>query len=121
MTSEIKNMDLNSCHQLLIMQAIIEANRQDADEKKKNLIEDLTAMIASMMGQIKFSEYSPNKKDSPKGQDTTILVLDNKRYPPLEGGHSTKIGGMWTLKHDIGSPKSYEILINPELKGVTTL
>ena len=50
MTSGIKNMDRNSCHQLLIMQSIIEANRQDADEKNKKLIEDLTAMIASMMG-----------------------------------------------------------------------
>ena len=35
--------------QLLIMQATIEANRQDYDEKIKNPIDDLTEMITSMM------------------------------------------------------------------------
>ena len=43
----------NSDDQLLIMQATIEANSQDSDEKMKNLTEDLTAMIASMMYHIK--------------------------------------------------------------------
>ena len=28
---------------------------------------------------------------------------------------------MWTLKHDIISPKFYEILIEIELKGYTTI
>ena len=39
--------------QLCIMQATIDANRQDSDEKMKNLTEDLTSMIVSMMDQIK--------------------------------------------------------------------
>ena len=39
------------------------------------------------------------------------MVPTNRRYPPLEGGQSTKIGGMWTLKHDIRSPKFYALLI----------
>ena len=56
-----------------------------------------------MMDHNKILKYSPEKKDSPKAQDTTTLVLANKRVPPLEGGNFTKIGGMWTLKHDISS------------------
>ena len=51
-------------------------------------------MIASMMGQIKISKSSLDKKDSPKSQDTTTVVPANKKSPPMEGGHSTKIGGM---------------------------
>ena len=31
------------------------------------------------------------------------------------------MGGMWTLKHEISSPKLYEPLINTELKNDTTL
>ena len=50
--------------------------------------------------------------NSPKDQDTDTVVLANKKSPPLEGGNSTKIGGMWTLKHEIGSRKFYELLIN---------
>ena len=49
------------------------------------------------------------------------MVLDNKRASPLEGGNSTKIGGMWTLKHEISTPKFYEILIKIELKGGTAM
>ena len=32
-----------------------------------------------------------------------------------------KIRGVWTLKHEIRSPKLYEILIKTELKGDTSL
>ena len=39
----------------------------------------------------------------------------------MEGGHYTKLGGMWTLKHRISSPKLYELLIKTELKGDTVL
>ena len=35
------------------MQATIESYKQDSDEKMNNLTEDLTAMITSMMDQIK--------------------------------------------------------------------
>ena len=56
-----------------------------------------------MMDHNKILKYSPEKKDSPKAQDPTTSVLANKRVPPLEGGNFTKIGGMWTLKHDISS------------------
>ena len=49
------------------------------------------------------------------------MVTDNKRSPPLEGGNYMKIGGMWTLKHEIRLPKLYELLIKTELKGYTAL
>ena len=78
----------------------------------KNLTADLTLMIASMMDQIKISKASPDNKGSPKAQDTTTMVPANKKHPQLEGGNPTKIGGMWTLKHEIGSPKFYELLTN---------
>ena len=64
-------------------------------------------MITPMMDQIKISKSSPDKEDTPKTQDTTTVVPDNKKNPTLEGGHSTKNGGMWTLKHEIISPKLY--------------
>ena len=47
------------------------------------------------------------------------MVLANNRDPPLDGGQSTKIGGMWTLKHEIISPKFYELIIRIRLKGYT--
>ena len=52
-----------SYDQLLIMQATIDSTRQDSDEKKKDLTEDLTEIIASMMDQIKISKYSPDKNN----------------------------------------------------------
>ena len=70
---------------------MIESNRQDSDEKTKKLTEDLTSMIASMMDHIKESISSPNKKDSPNSQDPTTVVPANKKAPPLEVGHSTKM------------------------------
>ena len=103
------------------MQATIDANRQDYDEKIKNLTEDLTEMIASMMDQIKISKHSPDKNDSPKAHNPTTVVPANNKAPPLEGRHYTKIGYMWTLKHDISSPKFYELLIKTELKCYTAL
>ena len=53
-------MDNKSDYQLLIMKAVIESNRQDYDNKNKKLAEDLTAMTASMVDQIKISKSSPS-------------------------------------------------------------
>ena len=73
------------------MQDIIESNRQDYYEKMKKLTEDLTAIITSIMDQINISKFSPDKKGSLKAQDTTTVVPDNRKDPPLEGGHYTKL------------------------------
>ena len=75
--------------QLLIVQATIEASRQDYDEKMKNLTEDLKSMITSMMDHITIPIYSPDHKDLSKDQYPTTVVLDKRRAPPLDGGHST--------------------------------
>ena len=91
----------NSYGQLLTMQAMIDFNSQDYDDKTKKLAEDLTEMIASRMYQIKMSKYSIDKKNPKNLQYPINVVLDNKKASPFEGGNSTKNGGIWTLKHDI--------------------
>ena len=57
--------------------------------------------------------------DSSKSQYSTATVLSNNKVSPLEGGHSKKIGVMWTLKHEIISPKFYELPIKKNLKDDT--
>ena len=59
--------------------------------------------------------------DSPKSHNHTTALSDNKRAKSLKCGHSTKIGCVGTIKHDICSPKFYELLIRTELKVCTTL
>ena len=49
------------------------------------------------------------------------MVPDIRRDPPLDRGYSIKIGGMWTLKHEISSPIFYKLLIKTEIKGDTDL
>ena len=71
--------------------------------------------------KIKTMSSSPTQNDTSTHPDPTTVVPANRRDPPLEGGHYTKIGVTWTLKHDIISPKFYEILIKTELKGDTAL
>ena len=66
-------------------------------------------------------KYSSTHKYSPKPADPTTMVPANTRAPPLDGGQSTQIGGMWTLKHDIISQKFYEIIIKTEIKGETVM
>ena len=73
-------------------------------------------MIIWITDQIKISKYSPDKKGLPKTQDPTTVVPAKKRDLPLEGGHYTKISGMWTPKHEIISPKFCGLLIKTELK-----
>ena len=107
MASGIKNMDNKSDAQLLIMKATIESNGKYYNDKMNNIVEDLTADIASMMDKNQKTDSSPDKMDSPKSQDPTTVVPSNKKDPPLKVGHYTKIGGMWTLKHEISSPKIY--------------
>ena len=58
--------------------------------------------ITSITDQINTLKSSPTQKDSPKPPDPTNLVPANRRAPLLDCGQYKKIGGMWTLKHDIG-------------------
>ena len=74
-----------------------------------------------MMDQTNNYKSSLAQKDAFNPPDPTTIFLANKKAPTLDSGHSTKVGGMWTLKHDISSPKFYELLIKIELIGGTYL
>ena len=118
-------MDTKSDEQLPIIQETIEANKQDADdkymktaeklmktdEKITQLTENLQVFTVLTMDQTNISKSSPTQKDTSTHPYPTTVVPTDRRAPPLQGGQSTKIGGMWTIKHEINSPKFYEILI----------
>ena len=91
------------------------------DEKLTHLTENLQVLAALMMDQTNISKYSPTQKDASTPPDPTTVIPTKRRDSPLEGGKSIKIGGMWTLKHEIRSPKFYELLIKTELKGDTVM
>ena len=84
--------------------------KQDSDEKMKKLSEYFKTMFVLLSVQINKSNQintlssSPNQKDTSTPPDPTTVVPDNRRDPPSEGGHYTKVGGMWNLKHKISSP-----------------
>ena len=121
-------MENKSDEQFLFIQSTIEAKRQETvdkqmktnekqiktDQKLTQITEDLnffTETITSMMDQTNNQKLLPAQKDTPNPLEPTTVVLSNRRAPPLNGGHSTNIGGMWTLKHEIISSKFYELLI----------
>ena len=125
-------MDKNIYYQLLIIKYLVDANNQDTGAIKQALKKQYTKFtkIYSDSDKIKIilkqpmvhhEYYSVEKMDVPNTQNPDTLFLANKKAPPLEGGNSMKIGGMWTLKHETNSPKLYEILIKTELKGCTAL
>ena len=114
-------MDKNYDEQFLIIQYKVEANIQETVEKQtktdekqmktdENLtqiteeIKVLTETTTSMMDQTKNSKMSPYQKDTLNPLETITVVPANRRDLPLDGGNSTKTGGMWTLKHEIISP-----------------
>ena len=67
------------------------------------------------------SKLSSAQKDTSTTLEPTTLFSSNRRDPLLDVGNSTKICGMWTLKHDISSPKLYDLLIKTEIKKETAL
>ena len=121
-------MEKNYDEQFIIMQAVIEANKwemrsnkQDSGEKMTQFIVKFETILAVISSHINTLEHSPTQKDTSNPLDPTIVVTANRKAPPLDGGNSTKIGGMWTLKHEIRSPKFYELLTKTELKGDTAM
>ena len=87
----------------------------------KDTKETLKFFTKFMMDKSNIPKSSPTQKDTSAPSDPTNIVPTNRRDPPLEGRHFTKIGGMWNLKHEIISPRIYELLIKTELKGATAL
>ena len=114
-------MDNKSDEQFLIIQATFEANKQENDEKLRQITENIKVLTAFMMDQTKNQKFLPAQTDTSNPLDPTTVVMGNRRVPPLGGGNSTKIGGMWTLNHEISSPKFYELCIKTELKKDTAL
>ena len=70
---------------------------------------------------VKMEKLSSEKVEPSKSQDTENVVPANKKYQTLEGGHSTRKYGMWDIKHEIISPKFYELITKIELKRDTAL
>ena len=60
----------------------------------KSIKETLKAFTTFMMGQTNILKSSLTHKDASTPPDPTTMVPTNRRDPLLEGGHSTKIGGM---------------------------
>ena len=92
------------------------ANKQDSDEKTTKFTEEFKTMIAAIIDQINTLKSSPAQKYISKSPNPTTVVPNNRRSPPLDVGQSTQIGVMLNLKHEISSPKFYELLIKTELK-----
>ena len=77
------------------MQASIDAN----DEKMKKIDYEFTDMKSEMTDIKTYLKHvlvqnqnsSPDHMDSLKDQDHTTMVLANKKDPPLDGGHYTKL------------------------------
>ena len=73
--------------------------KEEMKYEMKDIKETLKTLATFMIDQANISKYSPAQKDASTPPDPTTVVPNNRRDPPLEGGNSTKIGGMCTLKH----------------------
>ena len=111
-------MDTKSDEHFLFIESTIEANKQEADKNHKETNEKLTLLTdnlqvftALMIDKTNISKSSPSQKNTLTLPYYTTMVPTNNMDTMLEGEHSTKIRGMWTLKHEISSPKFYELLI----------
>ena len=97
-------------------------NKYDSKlDKQDSKLDMLTEMVKKKMDQNQNSNSLPDKIDKPKAQDPTIVVLNNKKATLLECRYCIKHCGMWTLKHEISSPKLYELLFKTEIEGETAL
>ena len=98
---------------------MIYEKRQASDENMKKYdskidkydskLDNNAAIIKKMMVNNQICNFSPYSMYSTKDQSPNTMVTYNKKALPLEGGHSTKNGYMWTLRHEIISPKFYEL------------
>ena len=122
-------MDTKSDDQFLAIEANIEANKQESDKNHKETTEKITLLTETLnqiLDEMKKDENNISnsalaQKDTSTPPDPTTTVQTKRRAPPLEGGISENIAGMWTLKHEISSPRFYELLIKTELKGYTAM
>ena len=114
-------MDTKSDEHFLVIEATIKSNNQEYDknhkdtadkttlltENQKETTETLKLILAEMeIDKNNISKSYPAHKDTSTPPDPITTVQNNRRSPPLEGGISDKIRGMWNLKHGISSPRS---------------
>ena len=91
------------------MQASIDDNNKKTkkhDTKFTNIyynFDDIKKLLKQLM--VQNHNFSLYKRDSPKYKYPETVVMANNKDPPLEDVNYMKICGMWTIKHDIGSPK----------------
>ena len=85
----------------IIIQAEIEANKQDMKSNKKDFDENITkfteqfkGMLVTITDQIITLKSFPSQKDSQKPLEPINSVPTNRRAPSLNNGKSTKIGGL---------------------------
>ena len=100
---------------LKIKRNILTRNRKKTYDK----IDKIDKWMENLMD--KFENSSPNKAETNKTQNSFTVVRTTRKVTALEGGNYHKIGLMWTLKHEISSPKFYELIIKTDLKGGTVL
>ena len=74
---------------------------KDVKKNIKDIKETLNKITTLMMDQTNISKSSPDQKDTSTPPYPTTTFQTNRRAPPLEGGISKNIGGIWTLKHEI--------------------
>ena len=111
-------MDTKYNDQFIAIEANIEANKQDVDKKHnevtesiKQLTETLNKVLKGQPDQNNISKSSAAQKDTTTPPDPTTTVQTNRKASTLEGEISENIGGMWTLKHEISSPRFYELIV----------
>ena len=71
------------------------------DEKLTQITENLQVFTEFIMDQTNNYKFSPDQKDILTPPEPTTMVPSNRRDRPLDRGHSTKVGGMSALKHEI--------------------
>ena len=119
-------------YQVVIIQALNEKVSSEFTNMRSNMkkrdygstkirsdINGIKTIFTHIMSQ-KHHSYRDDM-DSPKSLDHSTAFPSNNKAAPLEGVHYTKLGSMCTLKHDIRSPKFYEIPVKKELKFITSL
>ena len=122
MTKGGNKMYTKSDEQFLVIKATIKSNNQESNNNHNNTDEKLTILtdnqkdtnetLKLLLAEMKIdknniSKSYPSQKDTSTTPDPTTMLPANRRDPPLDGGQYTNIGGMWTLKHEIRSPKFY--------------
>ena len=76
----------------------------------------MKATMKTFINEDKLGENEQAKKPQDSSNLTHKDISDTRRAPPLEGGNSQEIIGMWMLKQKIISPNFYKIPPRFELR-----